>query len=144
MKLASKRLTASNKAAVVPRFNRFQASSPTATEHLRSIKSSGTKAERQLRSELFKMGFRFRKNYALLPGKPDIVFLRERIAVFCDGDFWHGRNWRKLKDRLENGPNAAYWTAKICSNIKRDRLHNRELKSLGWTVIRVWESSIYS
>lgn len=90
------------------------------------------------------MGFRFRKNVRDLPGKPDIVFPKSRVVVFCDGDFWHGRNWRKDKRRLQVGPNAPYWVAKIQANINRDRRYNKELKQLGWHVLRLWESDIRS
>jgi DNA mismatch endonuclease, patch repair protein len=132
------------RASAVPNFERFESSSPKASRHLRSIRSSDTKAEHLLRSELWKMGFRFRKNYSSLPSKPDIVFIRERIAIFCDGDFWHGKNWSKDRERLRKGPNAPYWLAKISSNMKRDRLRERQLRQLGWEVIRAWESSICS
>jgi DNA mismatch endonuclease (patch repair protein) len=77
-----------------------------------------------------------------LPGKPDIVFVRQRLAIFCDGDFWHGRKWSKDRIRLHAGPNASYWVEKIKGNIARDKRRNRELKQLGWKVLRVWESDI--
>jgi DNA mismatch endonuclease (patch repair protein) len=85
---------------------------------------------------------RFRKNVSSLPGKPDIVFPAHKVAVFCDGDFWHGRNWRKDKARLSKGPNAPYWVAKIQANRDRDKRHVRELTKRGWTVIRFWDSDI--
>lgn len=86
------------------------------------------------------MGYRFRKNYAKLPGKPDIVFLAQRVAVFCDSDFWHGRNWRALKKRLTTNP--EYWIPKLKRNRQRDRKINKELHNMGWTVLRFWESDI--
>lgn len=85
---------------------------------------------------------RFRKNVKTLPGKPDIVFPRSRIVIFCDGDFWHGRNWTQLKTKLSCGANSDYWIAKINSNILRDKKNTEILKNLGWRVIRVWESEI--
>jgi len=88
------------------------------------------------------MGFRYRKNVETLPGKPDIVFVRARVVVFCDGDFWHGRNWEEQKAKLCLGTNAEYWLSKIESNIKRDRLNNALLKADGWSVLRLWETDI--
>jgi DNA mismatch endonuclease (patch repair protein) len=88
------------------------------------------------------MGFRFRKNDRRLPGKPDIVFSRERIVVFCDGDFWHGRNWDERKKKLKKGANPSYWVAKIQANIDRDRRYDAQLGELGWSIIRLWELDI--
>jgi len=85
---------------------------------------------------------RYRKNVKTLPGKPDIVFGRARVAVFCDGDFWHGRNWKELKSKLRQGTNAEYWLAKIESNIERDRLNTALLEADGWSVLRLWETDI--
>jgi DNA mismatch endonuclease (patch repair protein) len=103
---------------------------------------SDTQHEQILRRELWRMGLRFRKNVETLPGKPDIVFSMARVAVFCDGDFWHGRNWKKLKPKLEQGTNAKYWLAKIAGNIDRDKRKSIILKKAGWCVIRLWESDI--
>jgi DNA mismatch endonuclease (patch repair protein) len=77
-----------------------------------------------------------------LPGKPDIVFARARLVVFCDGDFWHGRRSRERLAKLSRGSNAPYWTAKIASNVARDRRNTRLLRAAGWTVIRLWETDI--
>jgi DNA mismatch endonuclease, patch repair protein len=125
-----------------PNFKSFKPSSEKASKALSKIKASNTKGEKLLRSVLWKLGLRFRKNVRNLPGKPDIVFPKHKIAIFCDGDFWHGRNWRKDKRRLQAGPNAPYWVAKIQANINRDKRYNKELKRLGWNVIRFWESDI--
>jgi DNA mismatch endonuclease (patch repair protein) len=104
--------------------------------------SRGTKQEVFLRRVLCQAGLRFKTNVAALPGKPDIVFPKERIVVFCDGDFWHGHRWSILRRSLKNGSNAAYWTAKILRNIKRDGAVSAQLKKMGWKVIRIWESDI--
>jgi DNA mismatch endonuclease (patch repair protein) len=88
------------------------------------------------------MGLRFRKNVRDLPGRPDIVFRRHRVAVFCDGDFWHGRNWIQRRRKLKQGANSSYWVAKIRANIERDKRHDERLRQLGWTVVRVWEKDI--
>ena len=70
------------------------------------------------------------------------MFSRARVVVFCDGDFWHGRDWRSRRRKLARGSNPAYWIAKIRSNIERDRRNEKCLKGLGWNVIRVWESEV--
>jgi DNA (cytosine-5)-methyltransferase 1 len=77
-----------------------------------------------------------------LPGRPDFVFKRGRVAVFCDGDFWHGKNWDERKRKLGRGHNASYWVEKIETNRRRDRRVNRELRALGYKVVRLWESAI--
>ncbi len=88
------------------------------------------------------MGLRFRKNARELPGKPDVVFPTEKIAVFCDGDFWHGRNWEEREARLKKGANAPYWLAKIRANMERDLQKTEALTGLGWEVLRLWETDI--
>ena len=88
------------------------------------------------------MGLRYRKNVGALRGKPDIVFVRARVVIFCDGDFWHGRNWEELNSKLCRGTNAEYWLSKIESNIERDMLNNALLKADGWSVLRLWETDI--
>jgi DNA mismatch endonuclease, patch repair protein len=77
-----------------------------------------------------------------LPGKPDIVFKRDRVAVFIDGDFWHGRNWVELKKKLGSRANSEYWIPKIRYNRNRDHEQTLALESAGWTVVRLWESDI--
>jgi len=125
-----------------PSYKNLSPASDQASKNLSRVKSQDTKAERLLRSTLWKQGFRFRKNVKSLPGKPDIVFPTDKLAIFCDGDFWHGRNWNQDKQRLSKGHNAPYWLAKISSNIERDKNHTQTLQSLGWTVIRLWDSDI--
>lgn len=125
-----------------PSFRKLRASSSRASRALAGNRATDTKCERLLRSELWRLGLRFRKNVSSLPGKPDVVFRRERVAVFCDGDFWHGKNWEARRRKLRKGSNSKYWVAKIQSNIDRDRSDNRKLERLGWRVVRVWESQI--
>lgn len=105
-------------------------------------RKTGTVHERLLRVVLWKLGLRYRKNVTTLPGKPDIVFPKEHVAVFCDGDFWHGRHWWRLSRKLQGGTNPSYWAQKIKSNRSRDRRVVRLLKSHGWTVVRIWETDI--
>ena len=101
-----------------------------------------TQHEVILRSQLWRLGLRFRKNVKTLPGKPDLVFTVAKVVVFCDGDFWHGRDWKILKSKLRRGTNASYWSAKIASNIERDKRNTTLLKKAGWHVIRLWETDI--
>jgi DNA mismatch endonuclease (patch repair protein) len=121
---------------------KFVSSSERASYNHSKIKSADTKCELLLRSTLWRLGFRFRKNVKSLPGKPDIVFPKEKVAVFCDGDFWHGRNWRLRRRKLQRGSNPEFWISKIQGNIKRDALYNKQLYKLGWFVLRLWELDI--
>lgn len=107
-----------------------------------SSKKTGTRCELALRRALWVAGCRYRKNVPDLPGRPDIVFPGAQVAVFCDGDFWHGRDWETRREKLSRGANAAYWLAKIRRNMERDQQNTRHLQSLGWTVLRLWESQI--
>jgi DNA mismatch endonuclease, patch repair protein len=95
-----------------------------------------------LRRRLWRFGLRYRIHDKNLPGRPDVVFRRERIVVFCDGDFWHGRNWSERESRLRTGANAPYWLAKILANRERDVTQTAELQRQGWTVLRLWETDI--
>jgi DNA mismatch endonuclease (patch repair protein) len=125
-----------------PSFAGLRPSSAVSSHAKRSNPNRDTLHEVALRRELRRMGLRFRKNVKSLPGRPDIVFSAERVAIFCDGDFWHGRNWRLLSRKLRQGWNAAYWLAKIRSNMERDRRNTALLRELGWRVIRLWEGKI--
>lgn len=114
---------------------------------MRAVKGQDTSPERALRSELWGRGLRYRLHNKTLPGKPDIVFGPAKVAVFVDGDYWHGNQWRirkkkSLFDQLKNVNNRAYWIKKIEGNIARDKKNNSALKKAGWTVIRLWESDI--
>jgi DNA mismatch endonuclease (patch repair protein) len=99
--------------------------------------------EKTLRTLLWRGGLRYRKNVATLPGKPDIVFTRRKVVVFCDGDFWHGRDWQRLSTKLNTGANPSYWLLKIKTNRERDRRTDRLLQEAGWTVLRYWETDIH-
>lgn len=110
-----------------------------------AIKQKDTTPELLLRRAIWARGLRFRKNYKKLPGKPDIVFTRARLVVFCDGDFWHGHNWAirgigSLESELEGY--SDFWKRKIMGNIAHDKLVTTKLEEDGWTVIRIWESDI--
>lgn len=110
-----------------------------------AIKSRDTKPELRLRKELWRRGLRYRANVRTLPGVPDIVFSRVKLAVFCDGDFWHGFNWtlrgyKSLEDELSHY--SEYWASKIRKNVSRDATVNQNLIKMGWTVLRIRESEI--
>jgi DNA mismatch endonuclease (patch repair protein) len=109
---------------------------------MRRNRARDTKAELLLRGALWRRGLRYRLHARELPGTPDIVFKTPKVAVFCDGDYWHGRNWKQRKVKLAKGHNASYWLSKIESNRKRDRRIAKQLGKLGWTVVRVWETEV--
>ena len=110
--------------------------------NMRKIKSKNTKIEIILRKALWAKGCRYRKNYAQIPGTPDIAFPKYKIAVFCDSEFFHGRDWETLRKRLERGENPGYWIKKISRNRERDDEVNAKLISLGWLVLRFWGKDI--
>ena len=125
-----------------PSFTGLKPASQAASLAKRMNRSADTIHEKLLRSALWRRGLRFRKNLAVLPGKPDIVFASARVAVFCDGDFWHGRDWHRLSKHLQKRANAAYWLQKIRANMLRDRRTTRLLEKQDWYVIRLWEGDI--
>lgn len=110
------------------------------SENMRRIRSKDTKIELALRKALWNKGYRYRKNYAALPGKPDIALTKYKIAVFCDSEFFHGKDWEILKPQLERGNNGEFWVKKISRNRERDDEINKALLFRGWTVIRFWGS----
>ena len=110
--------------------------------NMQAIKNSGSKIERKLQLELWHRGLRYRKNLKSVYGKPDIVFLRDKIAVFCDSEFFHGKDWEDLQEQLKRGNNAEFWIKKISQNRIRDEEINKQLKFMGWTVIRFWGKDI--
>ena len=98
------------------------------------VRGRDTGLERLVRSALHNRGLRFRKHVRSLPGTPDIVFPRERVAVFLDGDFWHGYRFPLWERELN-----PFWREKIARNRERDRRNFRRLRRLGWRVIRIWQ-----
>ena len=110
---------------------------------MKNIKSKDTSIEIQLRKVLWHKGYRYRKNYKILPGTPDIALTKYKIAIFCDSDFFHGKDWYQvLKSRLEKGSNPEYWIKKIERNMMRDSENEKALLFLDWTVIHFWGSDI--
>lgn len=114
----------------------------TTSKIMKKIKSTNTSIEVKLRKALWNRGYRYRKNYKELPGTPDIVLEKYKIAIFCDSEFFHGKDWDRLKTRLQNGKNPDFWLKKIERNRKRDIKNDKELFSLGWTVIHFWGQDI--
>lgn len=111
-------------------------------KNMRHIKSKDTDIEVMLRQELWNRGYRYRKNDKSLLGTPDIVLGKYKIVVFCDGEFFHGKDWEVLKPRLMKSNNSEYWISKISRNITHDNEVNKALLFKGWTVIRFWGNDI--
>lgn len=107
-----------------------------------SSRKRDTSCELILRRELSHLGLRYRVDAKAVPGRPDVAFIGARVAVFCDGDFWHGRDLEERLRRLRSGHNAPYWVAKIQANVARDRRHDEELRATGWIVLRYWETDV--
>lgn len=102
------------------------------------IRSTGGKAEIRLAKKMWHEGIRYFKNYKKLPGKPDIAITKYKIAVFVDGEYWHGYDWENQKKKRIH-TNRDYWIPKIERNMARDKEVNEKLEKMGWTVIRFWE-----
>ena len=118
----------------------FKNVTPVRSKVMRSIKGVNTSIEIKLRKQLFNLGLHYRVNYKDLPGSPDIVFPKQKVAIFCDSDFWHGKTLNRKRKTIKN--NRNYWIGKIKDNIERDKRNNKELKKLGWGVLRFWETDI--
>ncbi len=127
---------------VVPRFNEEAGfyTTPQRSELMGRIRSANTKPEVALRKALWHFGYRYRCHDRRLPGKPDLVFAKQKIALFVDGDFWHGFDWRHKKEKIKS--NAAFWIPKIERNMQRDREVTAQLEHLGWRVVRIWEHEL--
>ena len=113
---------------------------PEISERMGRVSLKNGKAETLLAKALWRKGFRYRKNYRELPGSPDIAFTKQKVAVFIDGEFWHGFDWDNRKIKL--GRNRDYWIEKIQENMTRDMKNARQLDELGWRVIRFWEKEV--
>ena len=110
------------------------------TKNMRNNKSKDTKPELMLRKELWKRGLRYRKNYKKIIGKPDIVFVSNKIAIFVDGKMWHGYDWENQKNDFKS--HREFWIPKIERNIERDKEVTEQLHSDGWTVLLFWDFDI--
>ena len=105
---------------------------------MKSIKGSDTGIEVRLRKALWHKGIRYRKNFKVFDCHPDIVITKYKIAVFCDGNFWHGNELQKRPIKH----NSSYWNEKIRRNVERDLENTIELRDNGWIVLRFWEDDI--
>lgn len=113
---------------------------PKRSYNMSRIKSKDTSIEVALRKALWHSGIRYRKNYTKLPGTPDIAITKHKIAIFCDGEFWHGKDWESKKGDIKS--NRDFWIEKIERNIDRDIKTSRAICWSGWTVIRFWGNEI--
>lgn len=115
-------------------------STPEIRKRMSKVRLKNGKAETVLAKKIWHKGYRYRRNYKKLPGSPDIAILRHHVAVFVDGEFWHGENWEERKAKLKH--NREYWIEKIEENIARDKRVDAQLKELGWIPIHFWEKQV--
>ena len=113
---------------------------PEISKRMGNVSLKGGKAEMALAKALWSSGIRYRKNYKKLPGSPDIAITKYKIAIFVDGEFWHGEDWENRKQRLKS--NREYWIEKIEENIARDKRNDDLLKDCGWIPIHFWEKEV--
>lgn len=109
-------------------------------KNMQAVKSSGSKIEVTLAKALWKLGYRYRKNDKSVYGKPDLTMKRFKLAIFVDGEFWHGKNWEKKK--YEHKSNKKFWIKKIERNMERDKEVKTKLRNQGWIVMRFWGKDI--
>ena len=109
-------------------------------KNMRAVKNKDSQIELLLRKELWSRGLRYRKNVNQIYGKPDIVFIGKKIAVFCDSEFWHGYNWEERKNDFKS--HQEFWIPKIERNIQRDKEVTERLEAEGGTVLRFWGKDI--
>lgn len=126
----------------VPRFceeNGFY-TTMSKSRQMSKIKGKNSKPELRLRLALWGLGLRYRKNVKKLPGRPDIVLGRQRLAIFIDGSFWHGYDWDNRREKIKT--NRLFWIPKIERNMQRDREVNTQLNRMGYTVVRFWDHEV--
>lgn len=109
---------------------------------MKAIKSKDTKPEIMLRKALWHKGYRYRKNYKSLSGSPDIVLTKYKIVVFVDSEFFHGKDYEKLIERLKQGKRFEYWKSKIDANIERDAENEANLRGAGYRILRFWSEDV--
>ena len=115
-------------------------STPEIRKRMSKVHLKNGKAETILAKRLWHEGYRYRRNYKKLPGSPDIALTTYRVAVFVDGEFWHGENWEERKAKLKH--NREYWIEKIEENMARDKRVDAQLKEMGWITIHFWEKQV--
>lgn len=109
-------------------------------KNMRAVKNKDSEIELLLRKELWSRGLRYQKNSKKVFGKPDIVFIGKRVAVFCDSEFWHGYDWENKKNEIKS--RREFWIPKIERNMQRDLEVTTRLTQEGWTVLRFWGNEI--
>lgn len=110
------------------------------SKRMSHVKLKNGKAEVLLAKALWKQGIRYRKNHKSLPGSPDIAITKYKIAIFVDGEFWHGYKWEEKQTKLKS--NRDYWIEKINENINRDIRNDVELRSMEWIPVHFWERKV--
>lgn len=115
-------------------------STPETRKRMSNVKLKGGKAETVLAKALWQKGYRYRRNDKRLPGSPDIAVLKYHIAIFVDGEFWHGKDWITRKERLVR--NREYWIEKIEENMARDQRNDLALEKIGWMPVHFWEKDV--
>ena len=110
------------------------------SERMSRIRGKNTGPERKVRSLLHCAGYRFRLNVSSLPGKPDIVLPKYRAVVLVHGCFWHRHKGCKIASTPKS--HSKYWAEKFARNVANDKKHARRLRSLGWSVMIVWECQL--
>lgn len=115
-------------------------STPEIRKRMSKVRLKNGKAETILAKRLWHEGYRYRRNYKKLPGSPDIALTTYRVAVFVDGEFWHGENWEERKAKLKH--NREYWIEKIEENMARDKRVDGQLQEMGWTTVHFWEKQV--
>lgn len=126
----------------VPRFkasNGFT-TSPKRSRIMSKIRFKDTKPEIAFRKALYREGIRYRIHDKNLPGRPDISNKSKKLAIFIDGEFWHGYNWEEKKEKIK--ANRGFWIPKIERNMQRDTENNKKLKAMGYAVFRFWEHEV--
>ncbi len=126
----------------VPRFNEESGfyTTKNRSKMMGKIRGKNTKPELLFRKALWKKGIRYRVDNKKLPGKPDVSIIKYKLAVFIDGEFWHGYNWPERKKSLKS--NRGFWLPKIERNMQRDSEVNKQLEEMGFTVFRFWANEI--
>lgn len=114
--------------------------SPEISKRMSHVKTKRNSAEVMIAKSLWHRGYRYRLNYKALPGSPDIALAKYRIAIFIDGEFWHGKDFEQRKNKLKN--NKDYWIEKIQENIDRDLRNDKLLRQMDWYPIHFWSNDV--
>ena len=113
---------------------------PEVSQRMARVSIKGGKSEVALAKALWNQGVRYRKNYKAVPGSPDIAITKTKVAVFIDGEFWHGEDWENRKKKLKS--NREHWIEKIEENMARDQRNDKLLIEMGWLPIHFWEKEV--